>query len=141
MRVDPKRYLARQSGQRLPPADMSAATLGVVALEISPLLRLAGAPCVAEAVGALTADVQASQSASSLSWLRGAARRWRQVRPDLRAFYEDPEVHGTDAGDWGLKRLLSGWGTAPGPKRGELDRLWIERHGAKAPFSLIPKVD
>lgn len=141
-RVDPSAYLAaRGAPRRLPPAELSVEVLGVVALELTPLRGLKSAECVAEAVGALTADIQAGQSAATLPDLRCWAERWKRVRPDLRAFYEEEAVQTSPAGGWGLRRILTGQGTAPGPLRGALDKLWIERHGAKAPFTLIPKVD
>ena len=141
-RVDPRDYLAHR-GQvtRLPPADLSTSTLGVVALEIAPLCPLAAAQCVAEKVGALAADALAGHSASTLPELRLWAARWQRVRPDLRAFYEQIEVQTTDAGDWGLRRILTGQGTAPGRLRGELDRMWMDRFGTKPAFTLVPKVD
>lgn len=141
-RVDPKDFLAKR-GQvsQHPPADLSPSTLGVLAIELAPLRPLAAAQCVAEAVGALTADIRAGQSAGTMLRLRQWVARWERVRPDLRAFYEDPEVHTSIPGEWGLRRLLNGDGTASGPLRGALDRLWIDRHGAKAPFTLIPTVD
>lgn len=126
--------------RRLPPADLTVDALGVIALELAPLRGLAEAQCVAEAVGALAADVRAGQSASTLPMLRAWAARWSRVRPDLRAFYEEPAVQVTPAADWGLRRILNGLGTAAGPLRGELDRMWIDRHGAKAPFTLVPTV-
>jgi len=143
-RVNPTDYLATRGHgptSRPPPADLSADVLGVIALELAPLRGLAGALCVAEAVGALTADVRAGHSASTLPRLRAWAARWPRVRPDLRAFYEDPEVQASRAGDWGLRRILNGEGTAPGPLRGELDRMWKDRHGFKAPFTLVPTVE
>lgn len=142
-RVDPTAFLARRGAPAAqhPPADLSPETLGVLAIELAPLQPLAAAQCVAEAVGALLADVQAGQSAGTLLRLRQWVARWQRVRPDLRAFYEDADVHTSRAGEWGLRRLLDGHGTAPGPLRGELDRLWIDRHGCKAPFTLIPTVD
>lgn len=140
-RVNPSDYLARRSGMTtLPPADMTTGTLGVVALEIAPLRGLGGAQCVLEAVGALAADVRAGHTASTLPRLRTWAARWKRVREDLRAFYEEQDVQASRAGGWAIRRILEGEGTAPGPLRGELDRMWIERHGAKAPFSLIPLV-
>lgn len=141
-RIDPRERMARRGRSgALPPADLSADTLGTIALELAPLSSLAGAQCVAEAVGALAADARAGQSASTLPELRRWVARWARLRPDLRAFYEDPGVHTTDAGNWGLRRLLTGQGTASGPLRGALDVLWIDRNGAKAPFSLIPTVE
>ena len=141
-RIDPKGWAERRGRTgTLPPADLSTATLGTIALELAPLRALAGAQCVAEAVGALAADARAGQSASTLPELRRWVARWSRLRSDLRAFYEELEVQTSEAGNWGLRRILTGQGTASGPLRGALDKLWIDRHGVKAPFSLIPKVE
>lgn len=140
MKVSVFAHPVRGDGVRLPPADLSVATLGVVALELAPLQEIAGARCIAEAVGALAADALAGQSASTLPMLRQWAVRWVRVREDLRAFYAETAVQESTPGEWAIRRILSGEGTASGPLRGALDQLWIERHGAKAPFSLIPKV-
>ncbi len=141
-KVDPRDYLAgRGVRAMLPPADLSTETLGVIALEIAALQPLAGAQCVAEKVGALAADALAGQCASTLPELRLWAARWQRVRADLRSFYEELEVQNTPAGDWGIRRILTGQGTAPGPLRGELDRMWRDRYGVKACFTLVPKVE
>lgn len=140
-RVNPADYLrAKGAPVRLPPAELSTDTLGVVALELAPLRGLGGAQCVAEKVGALTADVGAGHASNVLPELRVWAARWSRVRKDLRDFYEENAVQATRAGNWGIFRILTGQGTAAGPLRGELDQMWIERNGVKASFTLVPTV-
>lgn len=140
MRITDEAARAYVSG-RTSARQIGAAGLRVLQLELRPLLALSTCDVVAEQVGALTADVSAGHTSSALDRLRAWSSRWSRVRPDIRAFYEREDVHQTRAGMWGLRRILDGDGTASGPLRGELDRLWSEVHGSKPVFSLIPKID
>lgn len=126
---------------RITARHIGAAGLRVLQLELRPLLPLSTCDVVAEVVGTLTADVSAGHTSSALDRLRAWSARWSRVRPDIRAFYEREEVHQTRAGMWGLRRILDGEGTASGPLRGELNRMWKDEHGSEPAFSLIPKIE
>ena len=120
---------------------VSAAGLRMLNLELAPLLAISCCPFVSETICAVGDDVAAGHAASTLVRVRGWAARWTRVRPDIRAFYELPDVHLSPAGAWGLRRLLDGLGTASGPLRGELNKLWRAQHGCDPSFTLIPKID
>lgn len=126
---------------RAVPRQISPEAMRVLAMELQPLRGLATCPFIAEAVGALTADVEAEHAPDTLPRLRAWAARWQRVRADIRAFYEREDVHQSRAGMWGLRRVLTGEGTASGPLRGELNRLWRAEYGSDPAFSLIPKID
>lgn len=140
MKVSDQQVRAFAEG-RVQARAIGAAGLRVLQLELRPLLALSTCDTVAEVVGALTADVSAGHASSALDRLRSWSARWTRVRPDVREFYERVEVHQHPAGMWGLRRILDGEGTASGPKRGELNRLWREIHGSDPAFTLIPKID
>lgn len=120
---------------------VSGAAMRMLNLEWAPLLAISACPFVSETICAVADDVAAGHAASTLVRVRGWAARWARVRPDIRAFYERSEVHLTRAGAWGLRRILDGEGTASGPLRGELNKLWRAEHGHDPSFTLIPKID
>jgi len=120
---------------------VSAAGLRMLSLELAPLSAISSCPFVSETICAVGDDVAAGHAASTLVRVRGWAARWTRVRPDIRAFYEREDVYLSPAGAWGLRRLLDGQGTASGPLRGELNKLWRAEHGSDPSFSLIPKID
>jgi hypothetical protein len=134
--IDPKAHRRRRPRPAELPVDL--AEVHALMLELAPLAGLAWQP-LAERVEALTTALRGGDGVGPglVNQLRTWAHRWAALHADLRAFYTRHAEH--PAAEAALWRILDGGDRLRGPLRGQLDRLWIEDHGAEPNIHLVPR--
>lgn len=126
----------------VPSRRLSAADQAVACIMLGQVVQLAGLKDWPP-VGTLCADVidlargQGSISGRDAQRLNTWVRRWSQVHPDVRAFYERNADHAAvGPALWAildLRRRPSGKAT------GWLYQLWAEQHGIRPSINLVPQ--
>lgn len=137
--VDPK---ARKHRTQRPAAScvpvVDVADVVAIGLELGPLRDLPWPP-LAQRIEALADALRGGEGVGPglLHQLRRWAATWASLHPSLRAFYLRHAAH--PAGEAAVWRILEG-GRLVGPLRGQLERLWLDDHGAPAPHTLVPNM-
>lgn len=109
-----------------------------IRLELGPLADLPWAP-LAQRTEALADALRGGEGVGPglVHQLRRWAATWASLHPSLRAFYLRHAAH--PAGEAAVWRILEG-GRLVGPLRGQLERLWLDDHGAPPPHTLVPNM-
>lgn len=134
--VDPKN---RRHTRAVQPSTepVSLAEIHGLLLELAPLRGLGWAP-LAQRIERLATALRGGEGVGEdlVLQLRTWAHRWARVHADLRAFYTRNAQH--PAAEAAMWRIFEGGERLTGPLRGDLDRLWIEDHGAAPDITLVP---